>query len=89
MGGRWGGRDGGWDGEREGGGAGGDGCARRSVGTGQGWTVEQVRKLFKLSGKAIGIDPQELGAHSGRIGGATDLFAEKADAVMLQIQGRG
>ena len=52
------------------------------------WTVEHARRLFKLSGEAIGINPTELGAHSGRIGGATDLFAEGADGVMLQIQGR-
>ena len=50
--------------------------------------VEQVRRLFKMSGEAIGINPKELGAHSGRIGGATDLFAEGADGVMLQNQGR-
>ena len=55
---------------------------------GESWTVEQVRQLFKMSGQAIGVNPQELGAHSGRIGGATDLFAENADGVMLQIQGR-
>jgi hypothetical protein len=52
------------------------------------WTVAEVRGLFKASGKALGIDTTFLGAHCGRIGGATDLFAEGCDAVLLQMQGR-
>ena len=52
------------------------------------WTVGQARALFKRSGEIIGIDPAELGAQSGRIGGATDLYATDAPAALLQIQGR-
>lgn len=52
------------------------------------WTVAEVRGLFKASGKTLGIDTTFLGAHCGRIGGATDLFAEGCDAVLLQMQGR-
>ena len=59
-----------------------------TTGKGATWTVPEVRTLFKLSGAKLGLDTSFLGAHCGRIGGATDLFAEGCDAVMLQIQGR-
>ena len=55
---------------------------------GSSWTVTEVRALFKASGKALGMNTAHLGAHCGRIGGATDLFAEGCDAVLLQMQGR-
>ena len=55
---------------------------------GEAWTVPQTRGLFKASGAAIGIDTKHLGAQSGRIGGATDLFSVDASPAMLQICGR-
>ena len=55
---------------------------------GETWVVAEVRALYKASGKALGIATKHLGAHCGRIGGATDLFAEGCDAVLLQMQGR-
>ena len=55
---------------------------------GQGWTVREAAALFKLSGRAIGIDESDLGAHCGRIGGATDLFASDCPAALLQVSGR-
>ena len=56
--------------------------------SGETWVVAEVRALYKASGKALGIATKHLGAHCGRIGGATDLFAEGCDAVLLQMQGR-
>ena len=47
-----------------------------------------MRALYKASGKALGIDTTYLGAHCGRIGSATDLFANGCDVVLLQMQGR-
>ena len=38
--------------------------------------------------RAIGLDPKDLGAHSGRFGGATDLFAANVPPVAIQIAGR-
>ena len=55
---------------------------------GKTWTTASARALFKESAKALGQNPDLFGAHSGRIGGATDLFAEDCDGVMMQIQGR-
>jgi len=55
---------------------------------GETWVVAEVRALFKASGRALGMNTKHLGAHCGRIGGATDLFAEGCDAVLLQMQGR-
>ena len=52
------------------------------------YKVAHARALFKMSGKAIGIDPNELGAQSARIGGATDSFNAKGTPAELQIMGR-
>ena len=51
-------------------------------------TIGHARKLFKVSGGMIGLDKGELGAQSGRIGGATDLFSADATPALLQINGR-
>ena len=55
---------------------------------GEPWLIGEVRALFKRSGAAIGIKQSELGAQSGRIGGATDMFAQGATPAMLQMSGR-
>ena len=44
--------------------------------------------LFKSSGERIGIEVKWLGAHSGRIGGATDHFSADTPAALLQNVGR-
>ena len=55
---------------------------------GESWTVGGARALLRHSARALGLEENLFGAHSGRIGGATDLFASGCDGVMLQIQGR-
>ena len=55
---------------------------------GSAWTVKEMRTLMRNSGAAIGIDPKELGAHSARIGGATDHFASGCPSGVIQILGR-
>ena len=52
------------------------------------YTSTQARALFKASAEAIGLDPAQLGTHSGRIGGATDLMAGGSTPSILQISGR-
>ena len=52
------------------------------------WTIGEARAMFKRCGKVIGIKESELGAQSGRIGGATDMFAQGATPAMLQMSGR-
>ena len=56
--------------------------------TGAVYKVAHARGLFKKSGAAIGIAEGELGAQSGRIGGATDSFNAKGTPAELQISGR-
>ena len=55
---------------------------------GRAWTVKEMRTLMRNSGAAIGLEPGELGAHSARIGGATDLFASGCPSGVIQILGR-
>ena len=74
--------------DREGRGTWSSGAPLWAKANGESWAVPEIRALFKASGKALGIDTAHLGAHCGRIGGATDLFAEGCDAVLLQMQGR-
>jgi hypothetical protein len=52
------------------------------------YQVRHARALFKSSGEAIGVDMNELGAQSARIGGATDLMVTNCSPVMLQVAGR-
>ena len=53
-------------------------------------TVAQLRKYVRDCAAAIGfIVRKQWGAHSGRIGGATDLAATgKASQLLLQAKGR-
>jgi hypothetical protein len=37
---------------------------------------------------AVGLDPNEYGTHSYRIGGATALFAQGADPTVIRTMGR-
>ena len=52
------------------------------------WTSGELRSLFKDMAAAIGLPPDELGSHAGRIGGATDLFAANCPPAVLQVMGR-
>ena len=56
--------------------------------TGRAFTTTELRALFRGVARAIGLPPADIGAHSGRIGGATDLFASGAPPVAIQIAGR-
>lgn len=53
-------------------------------------TVNKMRMLVRLRMQQLGYEePKQWGAHSCRIGGATDLVATgKASAVLLQAKGR-
>jgi hypothetical protein len=51
-------------------------------------TTQHVRSMFKRAARAIGIDPRLVGAHSGRIGGATDHFAQGTPPIEIQVLGR-
>ena len=55
---------------------------------GRSWTVKEMRTLIRDAGARIGLDPKELGAHSARIGGATDHFASGCPSGVIQILGR-
>ena len=55
---------------------------------GSAWTVKEMRTLMRNAGAAIGIEPKELGAHSARIGGATDHFSSGCPSGVIQILGR-
>lgn len=63
---------------------------RRADGSSSHITVSQMRGLVKGRMAAIGyFDANEWGAHSCRIGGATDLVASgKASPLLLQAKGR-
>ena len=56
--------------------------------TGRAFSTTELRALYRGVARAIGLDPRDLGAHSGRIGGATDLFASGVPPVAIQIAGR-
>ena len=56
--------------------------------TGRAFFTTKLRALYRGVARAIGLDPSDLGAHSGRIGGATDLFASGTPPVAIQIAGR-
>ena len=48
----------------------------------------QFRLIMKNVAQAAGQDPKLFGAHSGRIGGSTDLSAQKVSPILLQAKGR-
>ena len=52
------------------------------------YKVQHARALFKASGALIDIPTEDLGAQSGRIGGATDLFVADTSPAVLQVAGR-
>ena len=45
--------------------------------------------LLKRYAQMLGFDPKEFGAHSARIGGATDLVALGGESVELLLQAKG
>lgn len=47
-----------------------------------------VATLFRRAAATLGLEPAEFSGHSGRIGGATDLFACDAPPTFIQIAGR-
>ena len=51
-------------------------------------TTQHARSTFKRAARAIGMDPRLVGAHSGRIGGATDHFAQGTPPIEIQVLGR-
>ena len=51
-------------------------------------TVERVRYWAKALATSVGMDPNQFGAHSFRIGGATALFAAGADPTVIRTMGR-
>ena len=55
---------------------------------GRPWTIREMRQLIRTVALLLGLPPAEFGAHSARIGGATDLFAEGCPAAVIQILGR-
>ena len=55
---------------------------------GAAYRVRHAYALFRLSGQRLGIPWEQLGAQSGRIGGATDLFASGASPAVMQVAGR-
>ena len=52
------------------------------------FTVDYIRDVVKLIMAAVGEPPEEYGAHSLRIGGATALFAAGADPIHIRTMGR-
>ena len=55
---------------------------------GRPWTIREMRQLIRTVAVILGLNPADFGAHSARIGGATDLFAEGCPAAVIQILGR-
>ena len=47
-----------------------------------------MRQLIRTVALVLGLDPADFGAHSARIGGASDLFAEGCPGPVIQILGR-
>ena len=54
----------------------------------RGLTVDDIRGVVKSSAREIGLEESELGAHSPRIGGATDYFTAGVPALAIQLAGR-
>ena len=55
---------------------------------GRSYTIKEMRTLIRNSAVAIGLNAADFGAHSSRIGGATDLFASGCPPAVIQILGR-
>ena len=52
------------------------------------FTAIELRSLVRSAAAALGLDTRLFGAHSPRIGGATDLYASGCPPISIQIQGR-
>ena len=55
---------------------------------GSAFSVSELRDIVKALMRAVGEDPDEFGAHSLRIGGATALYAAGADPIHIKTMGR-
>ena len=55
---------------------------------GRAFTTDDIRDIVRQVAYAAGEDPEEFGAHSLRIGGATALFAAGADPIHIRTMGR-
>lgn len=51
-------------------------------------TVADLRSTTKAAAIALGLNPDHFGAHSSRIGGATDHFAANTPPIIIQVCGR-
>ena len=52
------------------------------------YLLDNVLERLEACKERLGIPWEQLGAQSGRIGGATDLFASGASPAVMQIAGR-
>ena len=52
-------------------------------------TTARMRRTFRYLAKLLGFNPKQFGAHSGRIGGASDLAASGNSAVPILLQAKG
>ena len=52
-------------------------------------TTARVRGIFRHIAQLLGFNPKHFGAHSGRIGGATDLAATGDPSVPILLQAKG
>ena len=55
---------------------------------GAAFSVADLRDIVKALMRAVGEDPDQFGAHSLRIGGATALYAAGADPIHIKTMGR-
>ena len=55
---------------------------------GPAFTTDDIRDVVKQVAVAAGENPEDFGAHSLRIGGATALFAAGADPIHIKTMGR-
>ena len=51
-------------------------------------TAGQMVEIFRTAARVVGIPDGDVTGHSGRIGGATDHFAQETPPAVLQICGR-
>ena len=56
---------------------------------GKAMTTARVRTIYRHIAELLGFDPSQFGAHSGRIGGATDLAATNNPAIPVLLQAKG
>jgi hypothetical protein len=56
---------------------------------GKAMSTARVRAIYRHIAKLLGFDVKQFGAHSGRIGGATDLVATGNPSVPILLQAKG